>query len=86
MTGQHIRDEVATRTRYGLIGNERELSDDRKTQDLCVSFCEVNTHGLEFFFHSIDHAVLSLRDNGGIAVCKRCLEIVRAIIDKELGR
>jgi len=86
MNGRHIRDEVATRTRYGLIGNEQELDADRKTQDLCVSFCDVNTHGLEWFFHSIDHAVLSLRDNGGIAVCKRCLKIVCAIINKELGR
>lgn len=85
MKPSHIRDEVATRTRYGLIGNEQELDADRKTQDLCVAFCDVDTHGLEFFFRSIDHAVLSLRDNGGIAVCKRCLRIVRSIIDKELG-
>lgn len=85
MKGRHIRDEIATRTRYDLIGNGQELDADRKTQNLCVSFCDVDTYGIEFFFHSIDHAVLSLRDHGGIAACKRCLAIVHSIIDKELA-
>jgi hypothetical protein len=83
--GRHIRDEIATRCRYDLIGNGKELDDDRKTRDLCVSFCNVDTHGVEFFFHSIDHAVFSLRDHGGIAACKDCLANIQAIIGAELA-
>jgi hypothetical protein len=85
VTGRHIRDEIATRRAYDLIGNGQELDADRKTRNLCVSFCGVDTYGIEFFFFSIDHAVLSLRDHGGITACKRCLAIVQSIIKAELG-
>lgn len=84
MSGRHIRDEVATRKRYNLVGNGKELDADPKTRNLCVAFCGVNTHGLGFFFLSIDHAVLSLRNGTAIAPCKHCLKAVREIINAEL--
>lgn len=71
---RHIRDEAATRAHYDLVGNGKELDDDRETSNLCVAYCTHNTHGAEFFCHDIDHAMRAW--NHGFEICEACRRFV----------
>ncbi len=85
----HIRNEIATRLHFKLMGVDRDLSEllaeKRVPSATGVPWCGPHLVHYEVFFNSIDHAISSLRHNGGIAVCPGCLRAVAAIIDKELG-
>lgn len=75
----HIRDEVATRERYGLVGDGKELP-----PQLGVAWCGEDC-SYRFMFIDASHALLSLRYNGDIAACPDCLRALRAVIDGELA-
>ena len=74
-----IRDERATREKYGLICVDKDLP-----QSSGVSRCGREMYH-EWFFQDADHALFSIRPMGSIAVCHECLKVIVEICREELG-
>lgn len=64
---RHIRNELATREEFGMVGNGKELKDDPKNAKRCVAWCGEDA-GRLWFYNSIDHAVLA----GMSEACEKC--------------
>lgn len=76
---RHIRNERETREHYNLSGSNQDLP------GVCIAWCGDDATNT-WFYTGADHALLDLKHNGGITPCHKCLQALRVIIDKELGR
>lgn len=77
----HIADERTTRERFSRIGDGTVLT----TREPAISWCGREIPGGVWRFLDATHALLHLRDNGGIQPCHDCLRAIQVVVSKELG-